>query len=654
MGSRKQPVAAHDAAELAQTLFEEMGDAVFLFDPETTRLLEVNPMALRLTRLAREELLGQALGELFRSEAQGGMEHLCRALQCTQTFHSQESFVLRQKGENWVPVNLTITRLHTDARTLGLIMARDVRAQREALAALRQAKQAAEAANRAKSEFLANVSHELRTPMNGIIGMTELALDTPLSAEVREYLALVQSSAVSLLGLLNDLLDFSKIEAGRLQLESIDFSLRSVLGDTLAALAPRARAKGLALTSQVGENVPDAFRGDPGRLRQVLVNLVGNAVKFTERGSVAVEVLLTESEPGKRAAGYGLRFAVRDTGIGIPADKQLRIFEAFEQADSSMTRKYGGTGLGLAIASQLVGLWNGRIWVESTLGQGSNFYFTARFDVRLPPTTASTPDAVQPPQHSSGRSLRILLAEDNDLNQRVATALLRKHGHSVTVAGNGTEVIAALAKQTFDLVLMDLQMPQKNGFEVTAHIRAAEQGTGRHVRIVALTAHALPGDRERCLQAGMDGYLAKPLRPHELYETVAAQAAAQPGTSATLPDASTLIDPTALLANFDGDRELLQQSLQLFLDRCPALLAEVKDAVERRDAAQVARAAHTYQGLVSYFSQPVADTAARLEASGRSEDWNGIAEAHTALTGPARQLQAMLTDLGGRARPQHS
>ena len=380
-------------------------------------------------------------------------------------------------------------------------------------AALRQARHAVLEAARAKAEFVANVSHEVRTPMTAILGMTDLALETELTAEQREYLTAVRTAADELLALLEDLLDFSALDACRLAVQRVPFSLRESAGESVRTHEPRAREKDLALTCEIAPSVPDAVVGDPRRLRQVIEKLIDNAIKFTAQGGVAVRV-----DAEVAADEVLLHCSVADTGIGIPREQQETIFEPFVQGDGSASRRYGGTGLGLAIASDVVQLMGGHIWVESEAGRGSTFHFTAR--LAQEPLSPPAPDRRPAPLRGGAGGLHVLLAEDNAVNRKVAVRLLEKRGHTVVAVEDGRQALRALDGERFDVALMDVQMPEMDGFEATAAVRARERVEGGHLPIVALTAYAMKGDRERCLEAGMDAYVAKPVNADELFATL--------------------------------------------------------------------------------------------------------------------------------------
>ncbi len=670
---RSQEGAALDNARLMQalrvseerfrSLVENASDVITLLRPDGTILYE-SPAIRPMLGYAPEELIGSNCREFVHPEDQPVLEAgLGRAL-ANEKGSALQEFRFRHRDGTWrVLEAVGSTATDDEGRTIIIVISRDIAERKRFQQELQAAKDAAEMASRTKSEFLANVSHEIRTPMNGILGMTELALDTELTAEQREYLTMVKASADTLLAIINDILDFSKMEAGKLDLENVSFDLRELLEETVQPLVVRARQKGVAFTWGISPDTPTAVVGDPTRLRQVLLNLAGNAVKFTHVGTIHLEVAPAAAVADRDTAPAfprllddeaHLHFRIADTGIGIPGEKLALIFEAFSQADASTTRQYGGTGLGLAISQQLVQMMGGRLWVESEPARGSTFHFTCR----LRQADGGTPDRPSPSgtagrQNASPPPLRILLAEDNAINEKLITRLLEKHGHSVKVAVTGVEALAAIAEHRFDLVLMDVQMPEMDGLEATRRLREREAGTGSHLPIVALTAHTLPEDRQKCLEAGMDAFICKPVQAHALFEVLGGLRPYQPagiGRSEPTMPVRTL-DVPALQAQYEDDEDLLAELIDLFREECPRFERSLRDAVREGDLKAVEALAHTLKGTVATFHAPAAQEAAyHLELRAREGQRQALPQALDAVLARLDELRLALSALGAEAQ----
>ena len=768
--SRKQAEEAlRESEERFRGTFENAAVGIVHSD-SVGHFLRVNEKFCAIVGYSREELLHKVYRDIVHpDELNAHIENYKSsfARNAPLAFGVERRFLRKDGTTGWLEGYISYQHDASGRRVYAIAAVLDISERKRLDEELRRAKESAEAANRAKDEFLANVSHEIRTPMNAILGMAELTLDTPLTDEQRSNLSIVLSSAEGLLSLINDLLDFSKIESGRLELEEADFSLRTVLNQTLRALALRAHKKGMELACQVEPDVPDGLVGDGNRLRQVLLNLIGNAIKFTEAGEVIVRVRAPETD----RQAVVIDFEIADTGIGIAPEKQQKIFQAFEQADSATTRRYGGTGLGLTISSRLVEMMGGKITVQSEVSRGSTFRFGVRFgrstriaaapaqlpvvdlhglrvlivddnatnrtilhgwanawgmiptatadvpaamsalwrgvaskepfalvllDVRMPGTDGlelakgisqtpelntcriilltsddrpgdakryralrisavlmkpvqqeelldniyrvlshravetdvaqsirtTAPDIVHGPAkpavaERSSRRLKVLVAEDNKFNQQVIQRMLERRGHTVRVVPNGSETLAALEQSAFDLLLLDVNMPEMDGFEVIRTIRKREKTSGNHLRVIALTALSGKRDRERCIEAGMDDFLAKPVRAAEVSSALDRVITTHP---AVAPDAhaanSALIDSAVVLSGCDGDAALLADMIQLFEDDAPELLARVEAAVRSSDAEQLRIAAHSLRGLVSSFSTSAAKAAEVLEQMG--------------------------------------
>ncbi|MBC8353730.1 MAG: response regulator [Planctomycetes bacterium] len=771
---------------LLHTLMDNLPDSIY-FKDATGRFLRVSKAKAQRSGLhSPDEAVGKTDFDFFDpKDAEHSFADERRVMESGQPLMGKEEKHVWPDGrESWVATTKLPLR-DTLGHVIGTFgISHDITEQKQAAEAYREAKEAAEAANRAKSNFVANMSHEIRTPMNAILGMTELVLDTKLTRSQREYLTMVHESGESLMSLLNDILDFSKIEAGKLDLDTTTFSLRESLGDTMKALGLRVADKKLELAWRVTPDTPDALIGDANRVRQVVVNLTGNAIKFTETGEVVVVVEHQVVEGNE----VELHISVRDTGIGIPPEHLAKVFGAFEQADASTTRKYGGTGLGLAISARLAKLMGGRVWAESEVGRGSTFHFVGRFtlgdpqalnlphrelvllhdarvlvvddnatnrrileemlsnwglsvvaastgaeallwarqakwddnsfrllltDINMPEmdgfelsrqikddrqlnelviialtsgsrvgdiarceelgiaahlmkpvkqselfdaivkaldVTGVEPESVEPTATdliAPLPPLRVLLAEDSLFNQRLAIGVLERHRHQVVVANNGKEAVAAVQSSQFDVVLMDVQMPEMDGLEATAAIRQWESKVGGHIPIIAMTAHAMKGDRELCLAAGMDGYVPKPVRAKELFaamRTLLPDLGAQNSPVAGAPTQPVVaFDLSELIETVDGNRAMLLELIGVFLVECPSLSVAIRQAIDQRDAPKLQLAAHSLKGALQHFgAEHSASLAQALEAMGKRCELDGANSTFAELEPEVRTLVAGL------------
>ncbi len=765
-----------------QTIIESFEDGYYEIDSRGNFLF-LNNSICKLIGYSKNKLIGKNIRSFLNKKTAAriikSMNNVLKTGKPEQSIY----WVLTKKNgyKRFIEMSIALIKYGNNPSGFRGVV-RDI-TERKKTELLQRAKLAAEDANRSKSEFLANMSHEIRTPLNSIIGLVELLLDTPMEPEQKEDLNVVLSSSYALLSVINDILDFSKIEAGKLELEATTFNLRDFMGDSLKIMASKAHEKRLELACRIMPEIPDNLKGDPSRLRQIILNLIGNAVKFTDKGEIFVVVkqeIISNSE-------ISLHISVKDTGIGIPPQKQKVIFNPFQQADGSTSRRFGGTGLGLAVSAQLVELMKGKIWLESIPDKGSTFHFTAQFNI-LPDTDSNIQtlpeidvsgvrvlvvddnstsrkilkemleswhmfsltaggageakemllkkhgsgmpfdlviidshmpeengfslaswinshdnlstkiimllsssreldkinfkangirtSLIKPVRHSdmldsiikalglkqippdfslkkngdvaSGVKfpLKILVAEDTPFNQKFISRLLQRWEHAAVIVENGLLAFEALGKNEFDLVLMDIQMPEMDGLEATAKIREREKLTKRHVPIIAMTAHAMKGDRERCLEAGMDEYISKPISSKKLFRVIEKMTKKYKIISSAPGQSHILFDKTSLLEAFDNDFNLFKEVVEMFINDYPPMIEAIHNAVKAKDSDALKRTAHALKGMSKNFqAEDAALTAYNLEEMGRLKDFNNADQTCEVLETELAKVKEDLLDL---------